>query len=309
VIKPAEDACLTPIRLAELSLDAGFPPGAINLVPGRGAEAGAALAAHPKIDFLSFIGSPEVGAFVQGKAAQNHVGCTLELGGKSPHVVFADADLDLAVPVIVKTLVHNSGQTCSVGSRVLVARPLYDEVVDRLRAVLAKVRAGTPEMDLDLGPLISEKQRQRVQGFFQRAELSGIPLLAEGTVAEGVGQGGFFVPPRIYGPVPRDHELATDEVFGPVLSVLPFDNEDDAVRLANATDFGLMAGIWSKDVSRSIRVARKIKAGQVYINAYGAAGGIELPFGGMKKSGHGREKGFEALYEFSTLKTFIIKHD
>ncbi|QTL05674.1 aldehyde dehydrogenase family protein [Aquabacter sp. L1I39] len=309
VVKPAEDACLTPLRIAELAAEVGFPEGAINIVPGLGEEAGAALSSHPDIDFIAFTGSPEVGTMIQTAAAKNHIGCTLELGGKSPHVVFADADFDVAIPVIANTVVQNAGQTCSAGSRLLVARSAYDEVVSRLAARFATLRAGSPEMDLDLGPVINAKQKERVDGFFSRAADTGVAVLAQGEVAQGVPGGGFYVPPRVFGPVPRTHELATDEVFGPVISVLPFDDEADAIRLANGTEFGLMAGIWSKDASRAIRVARKVKAGQVYVNAYGAGGGIELPFGGMKKSGHGREKGFEALYEFSTLKTLIIKHD
>ncbi|ABS66605.1 aldehyde dehydrogenase [Xanthobacter versatilis] len=309
VIKPAEDACLTPLRLAELAAEVGFPDGAINIVPGLGEEAGAALSAHPDIDFIAFTGSPEVGILIQTAAAKNHIGCTLELGGKSPHVVFADADLDAAIPVIANTVVQNAGQTCSAGSRLLVERKVYEEVVSRLNARFASLRAGSPEMDLDLGPVINAKQKERVESFFAKASADDVGVVAEGLVAEGVPAGGFYVPPRVYGPVPRSHILATQEVFGPVLAVLPFDDEADAIALANGTEFGLMAGIWSTNASRAIRVARKVKAGQVYVNAYGAGGGIELPFGGMKKSGHGREKGFEALYEFSTLKTLIIKHD
>jgi aldehyde dehydrogenase (NAD+) len=309
VIKPAEEACLTPLRIAELAAEAGFPDGAINVVPGLGEEAGDALANHPGIDFIAFTGSPEVGTLIQIAAAKNHIGCTLELGGKSPHVVFADADLDVAVPVIANTVVQNAGQTCSAGSRLLVEGSAYDEVVSRVQDKFGTLQAGTPEMDLDLGPVISAGQKKRIEGFFSRAAEKSIPVLAEGSVAKGVPEGGYFVAPRIYGPVPRSNELACDEVFGPVLSILPFEDEADAIKLANGTDFGLMAGIWSKDGSRALRVARKVKAGQVYVNAYGAGGGIELPFGGMKKSGHGREKGFEALYEFSTLKTMIIKHD
>ncbi|MGU3495399.1 aldehyde dehydrogenase family protein [Xanthobacteraceae bacterium A53D] len=309
VVKPAEDACLTPLRLAELAAEVGFPEGAINIVPGLGGEAGAALADHNDVDFIAFTGSPEVGTLIQTAAAKNLIGCTLELGGKSPHIVFADADLDAAIPVIANTVVQNAGQTCSAGSRLLVERSAYDEVVSRLNARFATLKAGSPEMDHDLGPVINAKQKARVEGFFERAKQDGVEVVAEGVVAEGVPDGGFYVTPRVYGPVPRDNPLAMQEVFGPVLAVIPFDDEADAIKVANGTEFGLMAGVWSTNTSRALRVARKVKAGQVYVNAYGAGGGIELPFGGMKKSGHGREKGFEALYEFSTLKTMIIKHD
>ena len=308
VVKPAEDACLTPLRLAELAAGVGLPEGALNIVPGLGEEAGAALSSHPAIDFISFTGSPEVGTLIQTAAARNHIGCTLELGGKSPHVLFGDADLELAASTIATTMVQNAGQTCSAGSRVLVEKRAYDEVVRALADRFSKLVAGTPEMDRDLGPVINQTQKQRIENFFERAETSGVPMLAVGTVADGVPEGGFFVAPRVYGPVPRANELAQKEVFGPVLSVLSFEDEDDAVRLANGTDYGLMAAVWSHDGNRAMRVSRGIKAGQVYINSFGAGGGIELPFGGMKKSGHGREKGFAALHDVSQLRTTIIKH-
>ena len=308
VVKPAEDACLTPLFLAELTAGCGLPEGALNVVPGLGEEAGAALSSHPGIDFISFTGSPEVGTLIQAAAARNHIGCTLELGGKSPHVVFGDADLDLAASTIATTMVQNAGQTCSAGSRVLVEKRAYDKVVGALADRFSALVAGTPEMDRDLGPVINETQKKRIESFFDRAAASGVPVLAAGQVAAGVPDRGFFVAPRVYGPVPRSNELAHKEVFGPVLSVLPFDDEADAVRLANGTDYGLMAAVWSLDGNRAVRVSRGIKAGQVYVNSFGAGGGIELPFGGMKKSGHGREKGFAALHDVSQLRTTIIKH-
>jgi aldehyde dehydrogenase (NAD+) len=308
VVKPAEDACLTPLRLAELAAAVGLPEGALNMVPGLGEEAGAALSAHADIDFISFTGSPEVGTLIQTAAARNHIGCTLELGGKSPHVVFGDADVEFAATTIATSMVQNAGQTCSAGSRVLVEKPAYDKVVSALADRFSQLVAGTPEMDRDLGPVINATQKKRIEGFFSRAEANSVPVLATGQIAEGVPDGGFFVAPRIYGPVPRANELARNEVFGPVLSVLPFEDEHDAVRLANGTEYGLMAAVWSLDGNRAIRVSRGIKAGQVYINSFGAGGGIELPFGGMKKSGHGREKGFAALHDISQLRTTIIKH-
>ncbi|MGQ0564964.1 MAG: aldehyde dehydrogenase family protein [Gemmobacter sp.] len=308
VLKPAEDACLTALRLVELARDAGFPPGAINLVPGRGEVAGAALTAHPGIDFISFTGSPEVGTLVQVAAARNHIGCTLELGGKSPQIVFADTDLDAAIPVVVNAIVQNAGQTCSAGARVLVEDSIAPEFIARLAAAFAQVRAGTPEQDLTLGPVINATQKRRIERYCAQAEADGVPLIAAGQIAEGAPAEGFFVAPRVYGPVPRNHPLAREEVFGPVLSVMTFTDEADAVALANGTEFGLVAGVWSGDGARAIRVARRIMAGQVFVNGYGAGGGIELPFGGMKRSGHGREKGFEALYDFSATRTMVIRH-
>lgn len=308
VLKPAEDACLTSLRLSELASEVGFPDGAVNVVTGRGEEAGAALASHPGIGFLSFTGSPEVGRLVQKAAADNYVACTLELGGKSPQIVFEDADLEAALPVVCKSIVQNTGQTCSAGSRVLVQRSIYDGFVSDLAGRFAKLRAGTPEMDLDCGPVINPRQRERVQGFIDRAKAEAIPLLAEGSIAEGVPSGGYYVRPTLFGPVPRGNSLACDEVFGPVLSVLPFEDEADAVKLANATDYGLVAGVWTGNGDRQQRVARKVRVGQVFINGYGAGGGVELPFGGVGKSGHGREKGFLALEEFAVTKTIVHRH-
>ncbi|WP_316227421.1 aldehyde dehydrogenase family protein [Bradyrhizobium sp. SZCCHNR1047] len=308
VIKPAEEACLVPLRLAELAAEAGFPAGAINVVPGLGEEAGAALSAHDGIDFISFTGSPEVGTLVQTAAARNHIGCTLELGGKSPQIVFADADLDAALTSVAAAIVQNAGQTCSAGSRVLVERSIWDRFLADLKLRFEKITAGTPEMDLDLGPVISAVQKKRIESMLARAESGGAKRVAQGKIADGVPSEGFYVAPALYQQVARDSELARDEVFGPVLAAMPFDDEADAIKLANGTDFGLVAGVWSGDGSRAMRVARKVKVGQMFVNGYGAGGGIELPFGGMKKSGHGREKGFEALYELAAMKTLIVKH-
>lgn len=308
VLKPAEDACLSSLRLAELLRDAGLPAGALNVVPGTGEEAGAALAAHRGIDFISFTGSPEVGAAVQIAAASHHIGCTLELGGKSPQIVFADADLDQAIPVILKAITQNAGQTCSAGARLLVEESLAETVIDRLRAEFPSLTAAPSDADRDLGPLINAKQLGRVRDFCKRADDDGVPLIAEGQI-EASASAGYFIAPRAYGPVPRDHALARQEVFGPILSVMTFKDEADAIALANDSEYGLVAGVWSRDGSRAIRVARQIIVGQVFVNAYGAGGGVELPFGGMKKSGHGREKGFEALYEFAATRTMVVKHD
>jgi len=244
---------------------------------------------------------------VQKAAAERHIKCVLELGGKSPQVVFADADRAKAIPTILRAITQNGGQTCSAGSRLLVERSIYDDFVAEVAAAFAKVRVGAPEENLDLGPMISATQRDRVDDFVRAARTQGVPVLAEGGRAKNLPAGGFYVTPTLFGPVPRGHRLACDEVFGPVLSVMPFEDEADALALANATDYGLVAGVWTRDGSRQTRVARGIRAGQVFINCYGAGGGVELPFGGMKKSGHGREKGFLALEEFSVVKT-VVQH-
>ena len=308
VLKPSEDACLTPLAFCRIAEQAGLPAGALNVVTGLGEEAGAALTAHPDINFVTFTGSPEVGRLVQRAAGDRLIKCVLELGGKSPQIVFADADLDRAEATILKAITQNAGQTCSAGSRLLVQRSVHDEFVARVVKRFEGSRAGSPAMDLDCGPLINAAQKQRVEGFIQRAVASGVPMLAQGFVADGVPAGGYYVAPTVFGPVPRGHELACDEVFGPVLSIIPFDDEEDAVRLANATDFGLLAGIWTRDGSRLIRMAKRMQCGQVYLNCYGAGGGVELPFGGVKHSGHGREKGFLALEEFCVIKTIVQFH-
>jgi aldehyde dehydrogenase (NAD+) len=209
---------------------------------------------------------------------------------------------------VIKAITQNAGQTCSAGSRLLVQRNVYDRFMALVAERFKQSVAGTPAMDKDCGPLINAAQKQRVEGFIRQAKQSGIPVLAEGRVADGVHKGGYYVAPTLFGPVPRDHKLACDEVFGPVLAAIPFDDEDDAIALANATDYGLIAAVWTRDGGRQTRVARAMKCGQVYINAYGAGGGVELPFGGVKRSGHGREKGFLALQEFCTIKTVVQYH-
>lgn len=308
VVKPSEDACLSTIRISELGMEAGLPPGALNLVTGLGETAGAALTAHPGVGFISFTGSPEVGVLVQTAAARNHIACTLELGGKSPQLVFADAELDKALPVVVKAIVQHAGQTCSAGSRLLVQREIYDDFVGRLAELFRKTRVGTPAMNLDCGPVMNATQRDKVLAFIDQAVKSGVPLLAQGTLAEGLHGGGYWVKPTLFGPVPRDHSLACQEVFGPVLSVIPFTDEADAIAIANSTEYGLVGAVWTTDGARQQRVSKQLKCGQVFINCYGAGGGIELPFGGMKKSGHGREKGFLALEHMTTTKTVVNFH-
>ncbi|WP_422003161.1 aldehyde dehydrogenase family protein [Roseovarius mucosus] len=305
VLKPAEDACLSALRIAELALDVGFPPGAINIVTGRGAVAGQALADHRGIDFISFTGSPEVGVIVQTAAAKNFIGCTLELGGKSPQIVFDDADLDAAMPVLVNAVIQNAGQTCSAGTRVLLQRGIYDRAVTELTARFSAIAASESGEDAVLGPLISAKQKKRVETYIAEADA---PLMARGSIDPKAPKGGYYVAPAVFGPCDPKARIAQEEVFGPVLCLIPFEDEAEAISIANATEYGLVAAVWTKDGGRQQRVAKAIRCGQVFINGYGAGGGVELPFGGIRKSGHGREKGFAALLEFSRIKTIINNH-
>ena len=308
VVKPSEDACLSLIRVAQLAAEVGFPSGVINIVTGYGHEVGDALARHPEIDHISFTGSPKVGTLIQQVAAERHCPVTLELGGKSPQIVFADADLDAVIPTVINAIVQNAGQTCSAGSRLLVQQEIYEELLDRLGKAFSNLRVGPANMDLDVGPLIRQTQQQRVWDFLSDAQVANIPMVAQGQVVAEASESGYYQAPTLLRDVPITHRLSQEEVFGPVLCAMPFKDEDEAVKLANATQFGLVAGVWTRDGGRQFRMAKRLKSGQVFINNYGAGGGVELPFGGVKSSGYGREKGFEALYGFTALKTVAIKH-
>jgi len=309
VLKPAEEACLTALAFARIADAAGLPAGALNVVPGLGEEAGAALSAHRDVRHISFTGSVAVGTLIQTAAAKNAIPVTLELGGKSPQIVFADADLDAALPFLVNSGIQNAGQTCSAASRILVERAIFDEVVSRMADRYGALRVGPALDDLDIGPVISARQREIVQGYLDVVRDSGLHIAAQAPLPATLPPGGCWVAPTLVADVNPGHRIAQEEIFGPVQAVIPFEGEREALAIANGTAFGLVAGVWTRDGSRALRMARKLQCGQVFVNNYGAGGGIELPFGGVKHSGHGREKGFEALYGFSVLKTVALKHD
>ena len=271
VVKPAEDACLS--LLAEIAAEAGLPAGALNIVTGYGHEAGAALSAHPGIDHISFTGSPQTGKMVAHAAADNHVPVTLELGGKSPQIVFDDADLDAAMPVLLAAIIQNAGQTCSAGSRVLIQRGVYETVLKRLSEAFAATVTGPAAQDLDVGPLISARQHDRVRGFVAEAEAEGLKAAARGKLKDGASASGYYQVPVLFRDVPPNSRLAQEEVFGPVLAAMAFDTEEEAVALANGTLYGLVAGVWTRDGARQLRLARQLRAGQVFVNNYGAGGG------------------------------------
>ena len=308
VVKPAEEACLTILEFARIAQEAGLPAGALNIVTGFGTEAGAALSAHTDINHISFTGSARTGEMVQAAAARNAVPVTLELGGKSAQVVFADADLDRAVPFLVNAGIQNAGQTCSASSRILVERSVYEDVIARMSEKYRALKVGPAEADLSVGPVVSQRQKAIVEDFLGVAHKDGLKVAAQGMIVSEAPSEGAYVAPTLLRDVPPDHKLAQEEIFGPVQVIMPFDTEEEALALANGTPYGLVCGIWTSDGGRQLRMARAAHAGQVFINNYGAGGGVELPFGGVKKSGHGREKGFEALYGFASMKTISIFH-
>lgn len=306
VIKPAENTPLTAIRLAELALDAGLPPGVVNVVPGYGQEAGQALAEHELVRKISFTGSVVTGQHIAGIAAQRIVPSTLELGGKSACLVFPDADLDAVLSSMLKTVTHNSGQVCSAATRLVVHDEVMDPLLERAASSMESLTVGPGIGDPKLGPVVSDAQLQRVLGYLDDGRQAGVSVVTGGGRFDDPElAGGYFVRPTILADVTPDMRVAREEIFGPVISTLRFDDEDEAVAVANGTEYGLAAGVYTRDVDRALRVAQALEAGQVYVNGY-QAGGVETAFGGVKKSGWGREKGLEAVHDYTQLKTTIF---
>jgi aldehyde dehydrogenase (NAD+) len=308
VLKPAEDAPMTALRLGEIALTCGLPPGVLNVVPGMGPEAGAALASDPDINQLTFTGSVEVGTLVAKMAADNIVPVVMELGGKSPNIVFADADLELAVQGVANAIFQNAGQTCSAGSRLLVERQVHDALLARLVSKAKSMRVGPGVSDPDMGPIISKRQLETIEGYVKIGAVEGARIAVGGSRPEDPSLSrGFYYSPTLLDDVAPQMRVAQEEIFGPVLAIIRFDELDEAADLANRSQYGLVAGIWTRDINKALSLAARIKAGQVYINTYGAGGGVELPFGGYKKSGYGREKGLEALASYTQLKNVCVK--
>ena len=307
VVKPAEDAPLTCLLLAKLALEAGIPPGVVNVVTGYGTEAGAALPLHPLVRRMSFTGSPETGSAIMAACARNLIPLHVELGGKAPQIVLPDADLSRAVPVIVGSITLNTGQVCAAGSRVLVPSSMRASLVEALAARFASVRVGPWYEDVQMGPLISARQERRVLGYLDIGRAEGAEVVTGGHKLTGAKYDrGFFVEPTIFDRVTPEMRIAQEEIFGPVLSVLSYSSEDEAVQIANGTRYGLNACVWTSDVSRAVRLARRIQAGQVKINGFGSRGVIGAPWGGYKHSGFGRTMSAESVLDYTQIKTVVI---
>ena len=303
VLKPAELTPLTALRLGELALAAGFPPGVLNVVPGFGKTAGAALVDHPDVDKVTFTGSPAVGRQILRAAAGNLKRVTLELGGKSANIFFPDANLDQAVKAAGAGIFFNSGQVCSAGSRILVHEDIYDEVVERLAARANAIRVGDPrDKTTSMGPLVSAVQMQRVLEYIDVGKREGAQIAAGGT---RLGKSGYYVKPTVFAGVEHGMRISQEEIFGPVAAVIRFKDEDEAIRLANGTSYSLAAGVWSADIARVHRFARCLKAGTVWVNTFGPTD-VRLPWGGARDSGFGREHGDAAIGNFTEPKTVWI---
>jgi aldehyde dehydrogenase (NAD+) len=308
VLKPAEEAPLTSLRLGELCMEAGVPPGVVNVVPGFGETAGAALASHPGVDKLAFTGSHVTGQSIVRASAGNLKRVSLELGGKSPDIVFADADLEAAIPGAAMAVFANSGQICSAGTRLFVEQKVYDEFVGRVADFGKGLRVGNGlDPETQIGPLVSEQQLERVTGYLDVGAKEGANALTGGArVTEGPLAKGYFVPPTVFANVNDNMRIAQEEIFGPVISAIPFKDTDDLVARANSTMFGLGSGVWTRDVSKAHRMAKAIRAGSVWVNCYQAMDPA-VPFGGYKMSGYGRESGLQHLEEYLNVKAVWIK--
>jgi len=303
VVKPSELTPLTSVVVARLALEAGFAPGVCNVVPGTGAAAGAALVAHPGVSFLSFTGSVETGRAIGRAAGDRIIGTSLELGGKSATLVLPDADLAAAARAGVAAVVRNAGQSCFATTRMVVHRSIHDHFVELMISEFGNLTLGPGLDNPDLGPLVSEAQRERSRGFVARAVTDGAHVAND--VSGYVPENGFFLRPHLLVGVRNDMELARNEVFGPVQSIIAVDDDEEAIAVANDSDYGLAAGIFTSSLSKAHAYAHRLQAGQIQINRY-PAGGVDTPFGGYKSSGLGREKGVEALRHYTQLKTVIV---
>ncbi|MCK8787109.1 aldehyde dehydrogenase family protein [Roseomonas sp. NAR14] len=308
VLKPAEEAPLTPLRLAELCQEAGVPEGVVNVVPGYGETAGAALAGHRDVDKVAFTGSHVTGQKIVQASAGNLKRVSLELGGKSPDIVFADADMDWAVPGAAMAVFSNSGQICSAGTRMFVERRIYEEFTARVAAFSKTLRVGDGiDPEVQIGPLVSAEQLDRVTGYLAIGRQEGArPLSGGERLTEGALAKGYFVPPTVFADVTDGMRIAQEEIFGPVISAIPFDSVEEVIARGNRTSFGLGSGVWTRDVTKAHQVAKGLRAGSVWVNCYQAMDPA-VPFGGYKMSGYGRESGLQHVEEYLNVKAVWIR--
>ncbi|MFO7321948.1 MAG: aldehyde dehydrogenase family protein [Chloroflexota bacterium] len=310
VLKPASVTPLSALALADLALEAGLPEGVLNVVPGAGSSVGSTLVTHPLVRKISFTGSTAVGTQVMKQAADGIKRVSLELGGKSANIVFADADLDTCVESSIFAVYDNAGQDCCSRSRIFVERPIYDEFVERFTARAKTLKVGDPADEAtEMGPLITPQQRENVLGYIRSGDEEGATRLCGGEVpTDGPLARGNFLTPAVYVDVRTDMRIMREEIFGPVVCIMPFDGEDEAIRLANDTPYGLSGSLWTRDIGRALRVARAIETGMLSINSSSSVH-IEAPFGGVKQSGIGREQGMVALEHYSEYKSVFIAND
>lgn len=301
VLKPAEETPLSALALGALAFECGLPAGVLNVVPGIGEVAGAALVSHRHVRKVAFTGSVPTGKLVNISAAERLVPTTLELGGKSANIIFNDVDLDKAAAGAAKAINTNAGQNCTAGSRLLVQEDIHDEMIERLQQINAEVIVGPGMEDPTMGPITTSEQYERVQEYLAVARDEGAVVLTGGKASEGRSEAGYFVHPTLLLDVKSSMRVCREEIFGPVVTVQAFKDEAEAIAIANNSDYGLVAGVWSNDFKRLHRVASELEVGQVFINEY-FIGGVETPFGGMKDSGYGREKGMEALLQYTQVK-------
>ncbi|WP_298399850.1 aldehyde dehydrogenase family protein [Sphingobium sp.] len=308
VVKPSEEACLSPLRFAELIAEAGFPAGVVNVVTGLGSTVGAALSLHQDVDKLAFTGSTATGQKLIQASAGNIKRLALELGGKSAHIVFSDADMDAALNAAAMGIFGNSGQSCGAGSRLFVERKIYDEFVQRVAEFGNKLKVGdAADPATQMGPLVSKAQLDRVSSYIAAGKEDGAKMISGGErLTEGNLGDGFFIPPTVFRDASNDMRISQEEIFGPVLSAMPFDEVDEVIGLANRINYGLGGGVWTQDIKKAMRLAQKVRTGQFWVNCYGVLD-PSVPHGGMKMSGFGREQGPDHIYEFLDTKSVWIK--